>query len=218
MLWKLKRTTGSAETSFTLCFLFGPQSRRPGDGYSPSRLTRFIPGENQLNEQTVSVVEKRRFQRLWQTAAGLKSDGSAGRDTEPKQFLSVFKAVRGHLMKHSLPNMRVLLHTLFVGVWWQRWGWGGGPLPRGSLLRSRLNLCWFHGLKKPTKGVDVEVVNACLICLMLNQKKKFCATVDPTCLLRIVRSSVPRKRSRSAECGFVRFLIPCGRNTRRIYI
>lgn len=93
------------------------------------------------------------------------------------------------MMKHSLPNMRVLLHTLFVGVWWRRWRWGGGPLPRGSLLRSGLNLCWFHGLKKPTKGVDVEVVNACLICLMLNQKKKFCATVDPTCLLRIASSS-----------------------------
>lgn len=81
-----------------------------------SRLTRFIPGENQLNEANPQCCGETAFSEALTNTAGLKSDRSAGRDTEPKLFLSVFKAVRGHLMKHSLPDMRVLLHTLFVGV------------------------------------------------------------------------------------------------------
>lgn len=64
-------------------------------------------------KQTLSVVRNGVFRGFDKHS---RSDRSAGRDTEPKLFLSVFKAVRGHLMKHSLPDMRVLLHTLFVGV------------------------------------------------------------------------------------------------------
>lgn len=201
MLW--------TKTNDLLCFLFGPQSRRPGDGYSHEQINEVYCRWESAGWSEPSALWRngvfRGFdkQQVWNPSVQLAVTRSQNR-------LSVFKAVRGHLMKHSLPNMRVLLHTLFVGVWWRRWGWGGGPLPRGSLLGSGLHLCWFHGLKKPPKGVDVEVVNACLICLMLNQKKSSVPqSIPPVCsessVLRLLGNVLARQNA-----ALFGFLFPAG--------